>query len=89
MELKPFSCVIFCLHGVVLCLRLQWFFLGHLALALSFVFQFGGTFPMLQIHKSKVSLLPFKFLLGLDNVLTGEAKRGYVQKLHLVLDVLV
>ena len=45
-----------------------WVFLGYLALTLSFVLRFGGTFPLLQIHRSKVSLLYFKLLLDLDGV---------------------
>lgn len=89
MEVTPFPCVLLCRHGVVLHLQLRRVVLGHLALALSFVIQLGGAFPLLRIRRSKVSLLLFKFLLDLDNVSIGDAKRGDVQELHLILDVLV
>ena len=55
MEVTPLSCVVIYLHGVILCLWLRWVVLGHPALALSFVLLFGGAFPLLQIHRSKVS----------------------------------
>ena len=87
MELTPFSCVLFRLRDAVLCLQLWRVVLGHPALALSFVLQFEGTFPLLQICRSKVSLLLFKFFLDLDSVSVRCVERGDVQELHLVLDV--
>ena len=89
MELTPLSCVLLRLRGVVLCLRLRRVVLGHPALALSFVLWFGGTFPLLWIRRSKVSLLLFKLLLDLDSVSVCRAERGDVQELHFFLDVLV
>ena len=68
MELIPLSHVLLQLHNVVLFLWLWWVVFGHIALALSFVLWFGGTFPLLQIQRSKVSLLLFKLLLHLDSV---------------------
>ena len=68
MELTQLSRVLFQLRGTVLFLQLWWLVLGCPALALSFVLRFGGTFPLLQIRRSKVSLLLFKLLLYLDNV---------------------
>ena len=87
MELTPLSGVLFRLRGAVLCLQLWRVVLGRPALALPFVLWFGGTFPLLWICRSKVSLLLFKLLLDLDIVSIRCAKRGDVQKLHLVLDV--
>ena len=87
MELTPFSRVLLCLRGIVLCLWLQWVVLGRPALALSFALRFGDVFPLLQIHRSKVLLLLFKLLLNLDSVSVRRAERGDVQELHLVLDV--
>ena len=89
MELTPFSRVLFWLCDVVLFLQLWQVVLGCPALSLPFVLWFRGTFPLLQIHKSKVSLILFKFLLDLDNVSIGCAKRGDVQEIHLILDILV
>ena len=63
--------------------------MGRTALALSFVLQFGGTFHLLWIHRSKVSLLLFKLLLDLDSISICRAKRGDVQDLYFFLDVLV
>lgn len=68
MELTPFSRVLIFLHGVVICLRFRRVNLGHPALALVCSPWFGATFSFLQIRKSKVSLLLFKFLLNLDSV---------------------
>ena len=85
MELTPLFHVYLC--GVFICLQLWQFFLGHPALALSFVLWFVGTFPLLQIHRSRVSLLLFKLLLDLDNISVCPAKRGDVQGLHLIMDV--
>ena len=68
MELIPLSRVLFQLRGVVLCLQLWWFVLGRPALALSFVLWFGGTFPLLRIRRSKVSLLLFKVFLSFESV---------------------
>ena len=87
MELTPLSCVLLRLHDVVLCLRLWGFVLGHLTLAFSFVLLFADTFPLLRIHRSKVSFLLFKLLLDLNNVSVCHAMRGDVQGLHLILDV--
>ena len=87
MELTPLSLVLLRLHGVVLCLRLWWVVLGHPALALSFLLWFGGTFPLLQIRKSKVLLLMFKLLLNIDGISVCLYERGDVQELHLILDV--
>lgn len=42
--------------------------LGSLASVLFFVLWFGGTFPMLLIHRSKVLLILFKFLLNLGSI---------------------
>jgi hypothetical protein len=39
---------------------------------------FGGTFPLLLIHRSKVSLLLFKLLLYLDSISICCTKRGDV-----------
>ena len=89
MEFTPLSCVLFRFHDAVLCLQLWRVVLGRPALALSFVLRFGGTFPLLQIRRSKVSLLLFKILLNLDSVSVCRVDRGDVQELHLILDVLV
>ena len=78
MELTPLPCVLFQLRGAILFLQLWRVVLGHLALASSFVLCFGGTFPLLQIHKSKVSLLLFKILLDLDDISLCGAERGDV-----------
>lgn len=48
-----------------------------------------GILPLLQIHRPKVSLLMFKFLLNLDSVSIGGAKRGGFYELYLLLDILV
>ena len=87
MELKPFPLVLLHLRGVLLCLQHQQVVLSHLALALSFVLRLGGTFRLLQIHESKVSLLLFKLLLDLDVISVGRAERGNVQEFYYVLDV--
>ena len=89
MELTPFSSVLSRLCGVVLCLQLQLVVLGYLALALSFVLWFRGTFPLLWIRRSKVSLLLFKLLLDLDDISVCCTERGDVQELYFFLDVLV
>ena len=89
MELTPLSYVLFRLRGTVLYLQLWWVVLGRPALALSFVLQLGGTFPLLQIHRSKVSLLLFKLLLDLDDISVFRAERGDVQEFYFFLDVLV
>jgi len=67
MELTPLSHVLLQLHVVILFLQLWQVFLGHLS-ALSFVLRFEGTFPLLQIHRSKVLVILFKLLLNLDNI---------------------
>jgi len=87
MELTSLSCVLLQRHSVFLCLWLWRVVLGHPALALSFVLRFGGTFPLLQIRRSKVLLLLYKLMLDLGSVSIRCAKRGDVQELHLVLDV--
>ena len=74
MELTPLSCVLLCLRGVVIFLQLRRVIMGRLVLALSFALRFGGAFPLLQVHRSKVSLLLFKFMLDLDNVSIGNSK---------------
>ena len=66
IELTPLSRVLLWLRGVVLFLQLWRVVLGRPALALSFILQFGGTFPLFQIRRPKVSLLLFKLLLDLD-----------------------
>jgi len=89
MKLTSLSRVLLCLRGVVLCLQQKQFILVHPALAILFDLWFGGPFPLLQIHKSKVFLFLFKLLLDLDSVLVRCAKRGDVQEIHLILEVLV
>lgn len=74
MELTPSPCVFLYLFGVFICLSILRVILGHLTLALSFVMWLWGAFPLLWIHKSKVSFLLFKFLLDLDYVPIGGAK---------------
>lgn len=78
MELTPFSRVLFRLRGAVLCLQLWRVVFGCPALALSFVLSFRGTFPLLQIRRSKVSLLLIKLLLDLDGISIRSAERGDV-----------
>ena len=68
MELTPLSRVILWIHGVVIFLWIWQVVLGCPALALSFVMWFGGTFPLLLIRISKVSLLLFELLLKLGNI---------------------
>lgn len=46
-------------------------------------------FSLLQIHRSKVSLLLFKFLLDPDNKLVRYVMRGDVHEFHFWLDVCV
>ena len=87
MELIPLSRVLIWLHGVVICLCLWQVVLGHHALDLSFVLRFGGTFPLLLIRKSKVSLLLFEFLLNLGSIPVCRTKRGDVEELHFLLNV--
>ena len=89
IELTPLSYGLICLCGDVIFLRLRWVVLGHPALDFPFVLWFGGTFPLLWIHRSIVSLLQFKFLLDFDNVSIDSAKRGDVLEFYLFLDVLV
>ena len=89
MELTPLSLVLFWLHDDVIFLQLWWVVLGRPALALSFVLRFGGTFPLVRIHRSKVSLLLFKLLLDLDNISICCAERGDVQEFYFFLDVLM
>ena len=87
MELTPLSCVLLRLHDDFLCLRLWQVFLGRHALALSFFLWFGGTFPLLLIRRSKVSLLLFKFLLNLGSIPVCCTKQGDVEELHFHLNV--
>ena len=89
MELTPLSCVLLWLRGVVLCLCLRKVVLGCHALALSFFLRFGGTFPLILIHRSKVSLLLFEFLLNLGNIPICRTKRGDVEELNFLLNVSV
>ena len=78
MELTPISRVLLQLRGVVIFLRLWRVVPGYPTLYLSFVMRFGGTFPLLQICRSKVSLLLFKLLLDLDSVSVRCAEQGDV-----------
>jgi len=87
IELTPFSSVLLCLHGIVHFLWLLWVVLGCATLALSFFMWFLVAFPLLQIKKSKISLLRFKFMLDLNSVPIGGAQQGYVHEIHLILDV--
>jgi hypothetical protein len=87
MELTPLSPVLLWLHDVVLCLRLWKVFLSRHALALSFVLQFGGTFHLLLIRRSKVSLFLFEFLLNLGSIPVCRTKREDVEELHFLLNV--
>ena len=89
MEITPFSRVLFRLRGVILCLQLWRVVLGCPALALSFILHFRGTFPLLQIHRSKVSLLLFKLLLDLNGISVCCTERGDVQELYFFLNVFV
>ena len=59
MKFTPLPCVLLWICGVVL---------SRIALALPLVLWFGGAFPWLRIHRSKVSLLLLKFLLDLGNI---------------------
>jgi hypothetical protein len=68
MELTPLSHVLLQLHGVVIFLRISQVVLIHHALSLSFVMWFGGTFRLILIPISKVSLLLFEFLLNLGSI---------------------
>ena len=85
MELTPLSGVLLWLHGVFLYLWIWKVVLGHHALALSFVLWFGGTFPLLLIRRSKVSLLLLEFLLNLGSIPICCTKRGDVKELHFLL----
>ena len=87
MELTPLSRVLLRLRGIILCLPLSWVVLGRPALDLSFILWFGGTFALLQIGKSKVSLLLFKIFLDLDHTSVCRAEREDVQEFHFILDV--
>ena len=87
MELTPLSYVLFWLRNAIICLQLWRVVLGHPALVLSFILRFRGTFPLLQIQRSKVSFLLFKFLHNLDSVLVHRVKQGDVYEIHLILDV--
>ena len=87
MKLTIVSRFLLWFRDVVLCLKLWKVVLGRHALALSFVLQFGGTFPLLLICRSKVSLLLFEFLLNLGSILVCSTKRGDVKELHLLLNV--
>jgi hypothetical protein len=89
MELTPLSCVLLWIHGVVLFLWIWKVFLSHHALDLSFVLWFGGTFPLILIRISKVSLLLFEFLLNLGNIPACPTKQGDVEELHFLLNVFV
>ena len=89
MELTPFSRILFRLRGSVLCLQLWRVVLRCPALALSFVLWFRGTFPLLRIRRSKVSLFLFKLLLDLDDITVCCVERGDVQEFYFFLDVLL
>ena len=89
MELTPLSRVLLWLLGVFIFLRIWQVVLGFHALALSFVLQFGGTFPLLLIRRSKVLLLLLEFLLNLGSIPVCRTKRGDVKELHFLLNVSV
>ena len=78
MKFTPLPRVLLWIFGVVLSCP---------ALAFPLVLQFGGTFPWLQIRRSKVSLLLLKFLLDLGGISICRAKRGNVEELHFLLNV--
>ena len=61
MELAPLSRFLLRLCSVSLCLQLWKVFLSRHALAVSLVLLFGGTFPLLWIRRSKVSLFLSEF----------------------------
>lgn len=89
MELTPFSRFLLCHHGVVLCLWIRWVVLSDHALDFSFSLWFGAAFTLIQICRSKVSLLIFTFILDLNSVSIGCAEQEDVQECQLVLYVLV
>ena len=89
MELTSFPHVLFQPRDTILCFQFWQVFLGHRALALSFVLQFGGTFRLLRIHRSKILLLLFKLFLDLDGILVCRAEGGDVQEFYFFLDALV
>ena len=89
MELTPLSRVLIWLHGVFLCLFICQVVLGYHALDLSFIIWFGGTFILILIRRSKVSLPLFEFLLNLGNILVCRTKRGDVEEIHFLLNVSV
>ena len=74
MELTPLSHVLFRLRNIILWFPHGWVVLGCPALALPFVLWFGGTFPLLQIHRSKVSFLFFELLLDFHSVSVHRAE---------------
>ena len=78
MELAPLSCFLLRLCSVALFLRLWKFFLSFHALAVSLVLWFGGTFTLLLIRRSKVSLFLFEFLLNSGSIPVCHTKRGDV-----------
>ena len=75
--------------SVSLFLRLWKFFLSRPSLAVSLVLRFGGTFPLLLIRRSKVSLFLFEFLLNFGSISIRHTKRGDVEELHFLLNVSV
>ena len=89
MELTPLSHVLLWLRGVFLFLWIWRVILDHLVLALSFVLWFGGTFPLLLIHRSIIFLLLFEIFLNLGNISVCCTKRGDVKELHLLINVFV
>ena len=89
MELTLLSHVLLWLCGVVLFLCLWQVVLGRHALAFSFALWFWGTFPLLLIQKSKVSLLQSELLLNLSNILVCCTKQGDVKELHFLLNLSV
>ena len=54
-----------------------------------FVLRFRGTFPLLLIHRSKVLLLLFEFLLNLGSISVCRTKQGDVKEFHFLLNVSV
>lgn len=89
MEFTPLFSIFLHLYGVILCLWPRWVILDHSTLALSCVLWFGGAYSLLQIHISKVSLLPLKFMLDPHNISVCCAKKGDVLEFNFFLDVFV
>ena len=89
MELAPLSRFLLRIRSAALCLYLSQVFLSHHALAVSLVLRFGGTFPLLLIHISKVSLFLFEFLLNFGHLLAWCRGYGTDSSAHAYLDLFV